>query len=72
MQAEDDIKFSVRNGIRSLALDREQYAVDVASAALAYERVVSTQLELRLGTGGITAFDYLLAQAAYIGRTRWR
>jgi hypothetical protein len=65
MQLEDNIKLTVRNELRALALDREQYAVDVASAGLAFERVVSTQLELRLGTGGVTARDYLQAQEAY-------
>ena len=38
----------------------------MASAALAYERVVSTSLEFRLGTGGVTARDFLEAQTAYI------
>lgn len=62
---EDNVKFSVRNDLRSLALDREQYLIDVASAALAYERVVSTSLEFRLGTGGVTARDFLEAQTDY-------
>lgn len=65
-QLEDNIKFSVRNDLRSLALDREQYLIAVASAALAYERVVSTSLEFRLGTGNVTARDFLEAQTAYI------
>lgn len=65
-QLEDNIKFSVRNVLRSLALDREQYLIAVASAALAYERVVSTSLEFRLGTGGVSARDFLEAQTAYI------
>lgn len=66
MLLEDNIKLSVRNDLRALALDQEQYRVDVASAALAYERVVSTQLEQRLGLGGVTARDFLEAQDAYI------
>ncbi len=66
MAAEDDIKLDVRNDLRDLALDQEQYRVDVASAGLAYERVVSTQLEQRLGIGGVTARDFLEAQDAYI------
>ena len=66
LQLEDTIKFSVRNDLRNLALDREQYLIAVASAALAYERVVSTSLEFRLGTGGVTARDFLEAQTAYI------
>jgi outer membrane protein TolC len=66
MEAEDTIKLNVRNDLRALALDQEQYPVDVASAALAFERVVSTQLEQRLGLGGVTARDFLEAQDAYI------
>lgn len=62
---QDTIKFSVRNDLRNLALDREQYLIAVASAALAYERVVSTSLEFRLGTGGVSARDFLEAQTAY-------
>ncbi len=64
-QLEDSIKFSVRNDLRNLVLQREQYLIDVASAALAYERVVSTSLEFRLGTGGVSARDFLEAQRAY-------
>ncbi|MEM7559689.1 MAG: TolC family protein, partial [Planctomycetota bacterium] len=66
MQLEDSIKFSVRNDLRNLALDREQYLIAVASAALAYERVVSTSLAFRLGSGGVSARDFLEAQTAYI------
>ena len=62
---EDSIKFDVRNDLRNLALDREQYRIAVASAALAFERVVSTSLEFRLGTGGVSARDFLEAQTAY-------
>ncbi|MCA9128531.1 MAG: TolC family protein [Planctomycetales bacterium] len=62
---EDNIKFSIRNDLRNLALDREQYLIAVASAALAYERVVSTSLQFRLGTGGVAARDFLEAQTAY-------
>ena len=65
MQLEDNIKLDVRNNLRDLSLDQEQYRVDVASAGLAYERVVSTQLEQRLGIGGVTARDFLEAQDAY-------
>ncbi|MEM8734176.1 MAG: TolC family protein, partial [Planctomycetota bacterium] len=64
-QLEDNIKFAIRNDLRNLTLDREQYLIAVASAALAYERVVSTSLEFRLGTGGVTARDFLEAQTAY-------
>ncbi len=50
---EDNIKLSVRRELRSLALDREQYVNDIASAALAFERVVTTELEFRLGIGSV-------------------
>jgi hypothetical protein len=63
---EDNIKLSVRRDLRSLALDREQYVNDIASAALAFERVVSTELELRLGIGSVAARDFLESQTAYI------
>lgn len=62
---EDSIKLSVRRDLRSLALGRERYVIDIASAALAFERVVSTELELRLGIGGVQARDFLDAQTAY-------
>lgn len=65
-QLEDNIKLSVRRDLRSISLGREQYSIDVASAALAYERVVSTELELRLGVGNVAARDFLEAQTAYI------
>lgn len=65
MQLEDDVKLDVRNDLRALALDKEQYGIDVASAALAYERVVSVRLELRLGVGQVAARDFLEAQNAY-------
>lgn len=63
---EDSIKLSVRRDLRALALDREQYVNDIASAALAFERVVSTELELRLGIGSVAARDFLESQTAYI------
>lgn len=65
MLAEDNIKLSVRNDLRGLSLDKEQYAIEVASAALAYERVGSVRLELRLGIGRVAARDFLEAQNAY-------
>ena len=58
-ELEDTIKLSVRDDLRSLTLDREQYVIDVASAALAFERVVSTELELSLGVGNVIARDFL-------------
>ena len=64
-QLEDNVKFSIRNDLRNLALDREQYLIDVASAALAYDRVITTSLQLTLGASGVTARDFLEAQTAY-------
>jgi hypothetical protein len=62
---EDAIKLEVRNSLRELALDQEQYGIAVASAALAYERRISTRLQLRLGLQGIRVQDVLDAQSAY-------
>jgi hypothetical protein len=61
---EDTIKFAIRSDLRSLALDKEQYAIDVASAALAFQRVDSTLLEFRYG-GQVTARDIIEAQNDY-------
>ena len=66
-ELEDSIKLDVRRDIRTLALESVQYVNDIASAALAYERVVSTELELRLGIGNVAARDFLESQQAYIG-----
>ena len=66
MLAEDTIKLDVRRGLRDLSLGKEQYVINVASAALAYERVVSTEKELNLGIAGISARDFLEAQSDYI------
>jgi hypothetical protein len=63
---EDNIKLSVRRDLRALTLDREQYINEIASAALAFERVVSTELQLRLGIGSVAARDFLESQTAYI------
>lgn len=65
IELEDTIKFNVRDDLRDLQLDREQYRIAVASAALAYERVVSTRLQLRLGVENVAARDFLEAQQAY-------
>jgi len=65
MELEDEIKLSIRDDLRQLQLDREQYQIAVASAALAYERVVSTRLQLRLGIEDVAARDFLEAQQAY-------
>ena len=65
MQAEDLIKLEVRDNLRNLALARNQYQIGIASAALANERVSSTQLELALGFPGVAARDFLEAQDAF-------
>ncbi|RPI89375.1 MAG: hypothetical protein EHM42_03105, partial [Planctomycetaceae bacterium] len=65
MQQEDTIKFSIRDDLRNLALARNQYQISIASAALAIERVNSTQLELALGFPGVQARDFLEAQDAF-------
>lgn len=65
MEQEDEIKFDVRDSLRQLLLDQEQYRIDVASAALAYERRISTRLQLRLGVQNIRVEDVLDAQQAY-------
>jgi len=65
MQLEDTIKATIRDDLRQLELGREQYRIAVASAALAYERVITTSLQLKLGVKGIAARDFLEAQEAY-------
>lgn len=65
MALEDTVKLGVRDDLRSLSLDRVQYQIAVASAALAAERVLSTSLELRLGFPGVAARDFLEAQDAF-------
>ena len=63
--AEDNVKLDIRNDLRALQLDQNQYEIAIASAALAYERVNSTRLQLAAGQGNITARDFLEAQQAY-------
>jgi outer membrane protein TolC len=65
MLQEDTIKLAIRDDLRNLALAREQYQIGIASAALANERVSSTQLELALGFPGVAARDFLEAQDAF-------
>jgi hypothetical protein len=65
MEKEDSVKFEVRDSLRQLALDQEQYRIAVASTALAYERRISTRLQLRLGVENIRVEDVLDAQRAY-------
>lgn len=67
IEAEDNIKKAIRDDLRKLRVDREQYRIAVASAALAYERIVSTRRQLRLGVQNITARDVLESQRAYTG-----
>ncbi|MEO1618858.1 MAG: TolC family protein, partial [Planctomycetota bacterium] len=50
---EDTIKFSIRENLRQLRLQRDQYEISVAQAALAFERVVSTRLQLKLAVGNV-------------------
>jgi hypothetical protein len=65
MAAEDSIKLDIREDLRQLALDRNQYTIAVASAALAYERVISTRLRLQFAVANVAARDFLEAQQAY-------
>ncbi|MCA9052246.1 MAG: hypothetical protein KDA75_00340 [Planctomycetaceae bacterium] len=65
MAMEDTIKLDIRTDLRSIRQSREQHELGIASAALAYERVISTELQLRLGVQGVAARDYLEAQTAY-------
>ncbi|WP_164101775.1 TolC family protein [Candidatus Laterigemmans baculatus] len=66
IESEDGIKFEIREDLRNLRLRRNQYEIAIKSAALAYERVVSTRLQLQLpGGGDVVARDFLEAQQAY-------
>ena len=65
-QLEDNVKFSVRNDLRSIDLGKQTYAISVASAALAKDRVSATELQLSLGVENIRARDFLESQADYI------
>jgi len=65
MAAEDSIKLDVREDLRQLALDRSQYTIAVESAALAYERVISTRLRLQFAVANVAARVFLEAQQAY-------
>ncbi len=65
MAAEDSIKLDVREDLRQLSLDRNQYVIAVASAALAYERVITTRMRLQLGVQNVAARDFLESQQAY-------
>ena len=65
MALEDGIKLDIRNDLRDLFLAKEQYTLSVASAALAFERVVGTRIQLRIGVSGVRARDFLESQTAY-------
>jgi HPt (histidine-containing phosphotransfer) domain-containing protein len=65
MSLEDSIKQNIRSDLRTLTLAEEQHILGIASAALAYERVISTELQLRLGVAEVKARDFLEAQTAY-------
>lgn len=65
MASEDRIKLSVRDDLRQLQVDREQYYIAVARAALAYDQLVSTRMQLWLSLNRIRATDVLLAQQDY-------
>jgi hypothetical protein len=65
LAAEDNIKLDVREDLRQLSLDRNQFSIAVASAALAFERVISTRLRLQLSVQNVAARDFLESQQAY-------
>lgn len=65
IEAQDTVKLDIRDDLRAIALDRNQYEIAIASAALAYDRVTSTRLQVALGQANITARDFLEAQQAY-------
>lgn len=65
IEAEDNVKLDIRDDLRAITLDQNQYEIAIASAALAYERVASTRFQLALGQGNVTARDFLEAQQAY-------
>gem|GEM_PF-634453 len=65
IESEDEIKFDIREDLRRLRLRRDQYEIAIASAALAYERVVSTRLQLQFAVKDVVARDFLEAQQAY-------
>ena len=65
MSLEDSIKQDIRRDLRALTLAEGAHILGIASAALAYERVISTELQLRLGVANVKARDFLEAQTAY-------
>ncbi len=65
IEAQDLVKLGIRNDLRAIELDRNQYDIAIASAALAYDRVTSTRMQVALGQGNVSARDFLEAQQAY-------
>jgi outer membrane protein TolC len=65
IEAQDNVKLDIRDDLRAIELDRNQYEISIASAALAYDRVTSTRMQVALGQGNITARDFLEAQQDY-------
>ena len=59
MALEDNVKFDIRSGLRSLAETRIQYPISVTRAALAAEQVISVRLQLALGIQGVRSTDLL-------------
>lgn len=60
-QYEDGIKLNLRRQLRNLEQARYQYPIAVAQAALAQEQVLSTRLQLILGSPDVRAIDLVLA-----------
>ncbi len=65
IEAQDTVKLDIRDELRAIELDRNQYEIAIASAALAYDRVVSTRMQVALAKGNVSARDFLEAQQAY-------
>jgi hypothetical protein len=60
-QTEDTIKLDIRRQLRNLEQARYQYPIAVAQAALSQEQVLSTRLQLILGSPDVRAIDLVLA-----------
>lgn len=63
--AEDGVKLEIRDRLRAMQLNREQYLIAVKSTALAHSRLASTRLQLEEGIKNVTARDVLESQRAY-------
>ncbi len=61
---EDNIKLSVRTGLRDLGLAHVEYPINIAAAALAKEQVFSVGRQLQLGVEDVRALDLLDALRA--------